>query len=205
MLSAFVPLFLFRFHLFPSGQYFGRGADDATPDRYMPHCDGDCTGLKHKYGSRMATVVMYCTVADRGGHTNFRNAGVHVKPERGNAIFFSYIDPETLTMDSGFTEHSGTSLNSFCSLATFPSTCTRIIQYPDLTSPLNFRISFLKGVRYSKARRKSSLSGFDTASMMIILGIHLTLSVLATRSWNILTLMTTKNGPATTKHHVIYR
>jgi hypothetical protein len=41
------------------------------------------------------------------GHTNFRNAGVHVKPERGNAIFFSYIDPETKLMDSGFTEHSG--------------------------------------------------------------------------------------------------
>ena len=43
----------------------------------------------------------------RGGHTNFRNAGVHVKPEPGNAIFFSYIDPNTLTMDTGFTEHSG--------------------------------------------------------------------------------------------------
>jgi hypothetical protein len=41
------------------------------------------------------------------GHTNFRNAGVHVKPERGNAIFFSYIDPETKIMDTGFTEHSG--------------------------------------------------------------------------------------------------
>jgi hypothetical protein len=39
--------------------------------------------------------------------TNFRNAGVHVKPERANAVFFSYIDPDTLTMDTGFTEHSG--------------------------------------------------------------------------------------------------
>lgn len=55
----------------------------------------------------MATMVMYCTVADRGGHTNFRNSGVHVKPRTGDAIFFSYIDPETLTMDNGFTEHSG--------------------------------------------------------------------------------------------------
>lgn len=50
---------------------------------------------------------MYCTIADRGGHTNFRNAGVHVKPEKGNAIFFSYIDPVTRLMDTGFTEHSG--------------------------------------------------------------------------------------------------
>jgi hypothetical protein len=27
--------------------------------RYTPHCDGDCTGLPHKNGTRMATMVMY--------------------------------------------------------------------------------------------------------------------------------------------------
>ena len=110
--------------------------------------DGDCSGLDFKYGTRMATMVMYwyvgntqvitklpCALAittelcdcklgspvfgyfnhidrysktpEAGGHTNFRNAGVHVKPEFGNAIFFSYIDPEKKIMDSGFTEHSG--------------------------------------------------------------------------------------------------
>jgi hypothetical protein len=47
------------------------------------------------------------TVPETGGHTNFRNAGVHVRPESGNAIFFSYIDPQKLIMDTGFTEHSG--------------------------------------------------------------------------------------------------
>lgn len=88
-------------------QYFGRGADDAEPDRYTPHCDGDCTGQPHKSGSRMATMVMYCDTATSGGHTNFRNAGVHVKPVPHDAIFFSYIDPATLIMDTGFTEHSG--------------------------------------------------------------------------------------------------
>ena len=40
-------------------QYFGRGYNDTAPDRYTPHCDGDCTGLTHKYGTRMATMVMY--------------------------------------------------------------------------------------------------------------------------------------------------
>uniref|UniRef100_A0A7S3L8G7 Fe2OG dioxygenase domain-containing protein n=1 Tax=Amphora coffeiformis TaxID=265554 RepID=A0A7S3L8G7_9STRA len=88
-------------------QYFGRGRNDEEPDRYTPHCDGECTGQPHKSGTRMATMVMYCTVADDGGHTNFRNSGVHIKPEVGNAIFFSYIDPKTLIMDTGFTEHSG--------------------------------------------------------------------------------------------------
>ena len=42
-----------------------------------------------------------------GGHTNFYNAGVHVAPVKGNGIFFSYIDPQSFVMDTGFTEHSG--------------------------------------------------------------------------------------------------
>jgi hypothetical protein len=53
-------------------QYFGRGENDTAPDRYTPHCDGDCTGSPHKNGSRMATMVMYCTIPELGGHTNFR-------------------------------------------------------------------------------------------------------------------------------------
>jgi hypothetical protein len=35
------------------------------------------------------------------------NSGVHVKPEMGSAVYFSYIDPATLVTDNGFTEHSG--------------------------------------------------------------------------------------------------
>lgn len=88
-------------------QYFGRGLEDEEPDRYTPHCDGDCTGLPHKSGTRMATMVMYCDIPEVGGHTNFRNAGVHVKPLKGSAVYFSYIDPEKRITDKGFTEHSG--------------------------------------------------------------------------------------------------
>lgn len=88
-------------------QYFGRGRNDTEPDRYTPHCDGDCTGQVHKTGTRMATMVMYCSTAAAGGHTNFRNAGVHVKPVPHDAVFFSYIDPAVYIMDTGFTEHSG--------------------------------------------------------------------------------------------------
>jgi len=88
-------------------QYFGRGLNDTEPDRYTPHCDGDCTGLPLKYGTRMATMVMYCKVPELGGHTNFRNSDVHVKPRSGDAVFFSYVDPQELIMDNGFTEHSG--------------------------------------------------------------------------------------------------
>ena len=88
-------------------QYFGRGLNDTAPDRYTPHCDGDCSGLPHKPGTRMATMVMYCTLPTKGGATNFRNAGVKVKPVNGNGVFFSYINPDTMVMDTGFTEHSG--------------------------------------------------------------------------------------------------
>mmetsp|Transcript_13747 Transcript_13747/g.17286 ORF Transcript_13747/g.17286 Transcript_13747/m.17286 type:complete len:459 (-) Transcript_13747:312-1688(-) len=88
-------------------QYFGRGEDEEAPDRYTPHCDGDCKGLPHKEGQRVATMVMYCTVPEKGGATNFMNSGVHVVPEKGNAIFFSYMNPKTHIMDKGFTQHSG--------------------------------------------------------------------------------------------------
>lgn len=88
-------------------QYFGRGPEDEAPDQYMPHCDEDCTGWAFKTGTRMATMVMYCEVPDRGGATNFRNANVHIKPKQFAATFFSYIDPVSMKMDNGFTEHSG--------------------------------------------------------------------------------------------------
>jgi hypothetical protein len=88
-------------------QYFGRGYNDTEPDRYTPHCDGTCDGTRHDRGARMATMVMYCTIPEKGGHTNFQNADVHVKPEVGSGLFFSYIDPATNGTDFGFTQHSG--------------------------------------------------------------------------------------------------
>ena len=56
--------------------------------------------------------AFYCilstsSIPERGGHTNFRVANVHVKPESGSAIFFSYIDPETNVTDNAMTTHSG--------------------------------------------------------------------------------------------------
>jgi 2OG-Fe(II) oxygenase superfamily len=96
-------------------QYFGQDGEHPkgssytpeTPDRYMPHCDGSCEGLPHRKGARVATMVSYCTVPKRGGSTNFKNADVHVKPELGAAVFFSYMDPVTKKMDTGWTTHSG--------------------------------------------------------------------------------------------------
>ena len=86
-------------------QYFGRGLDDPEPDRYMPHCDGQCDGLKFQEAGRVATMVMYCKAPEKGGATNFRNVGVHVVPEAGTAAFFSYLGSDGRT-DKHLTEHS---------------------------------------------------------------------------------------------------
>mmetsp|Transcript_24485 Transcript_24485/g.50515 ORF Transcript_24485/g.50515 Transcript_24485/m.50515 type:complete len:477 (+) Transcript_24485:91-1521(+) len=88
-------------------QYFGRGKHDIEPDRYTPHCDGRCNGEQHIYGGRMATMVIYCTIPEKGGFTNFQNSNVHVKPNSGSAVFFSYFDPLTNVTDNGLTQHSG--------------------------------------------------------------------------------------------------
>ena len=55
----------------------------------------------------MATMVMYCALPTKGGHTNFKNANVHIKPTKNTALFFSYMDPKTQLMDTQFTVHSG--------------------------------------------------------------------------------------------------
>ena len=87
--------------------YTGRGKNDLIPDQYHPHCDGDCQGQPHTLATRVATMVLYCTIPTQGGATNFRNAGLHIQGKKYQAVFFSYIDPETKIMDNGFTEHSG--------------------------------------------------------------------------------------------------
>lgn len=88
-------------------QYFGRGLNDTEPDRYTSHCDGKCDGNPLMHASRMATMVIYCTVPEKGGQTNFRNAGVTVKPKVGSGLFFSYVNPSTKITDRGYTTHSG--------------------------------------------------------------------------------------------------
>lgn len=75
-------------------------------DQYTPHCDGTCDGSMHIAGGRVATAVLYCKVADRGGATTFTKSDIFVKPKTGMATFFSYKGSDG-RMDEGYTEHSG--------------------------------------------------------------------------------------------------
>jgi hypothetical protein len=76
-------------------------------DQYTPHCDGTCDGSEHNKYGRVATAVIYCKAADRGGGTTFTNNDIFVTPKKGMATFFSYKDMNTGMMDDGDTEHSG--------------------------------------------------------------------------------------------------
>jgi len=70
-----------------------------------PHCDGGCGGVKHRQRGRVATAVLYCKVADKGGATTFTKSNIFVKPTAGSATFFTYKGVDGY-MDDGYTEHS---------------------------------------------------------------------------------------------------
>ena len=75
-------------------------------DQYTPHCDGTCDGSMHLSGGRVATAVLYCKVAERGGGTTFTKSDLFVQPSAGMGTFFSYKGHDG-RMDEGYTEHSG--------------------------------------------------------------------------------------------------
>ena len=63
---------------------YGLGVDGQEPfsviqylhgQEYRPHCDGACDGSPHLHAGRVATMLMYCRVAEAGGSTSFTKAG----------------------------------------------------------------------------------------------------------------------------------
>ena len=85
------------------GKCFG---DLCPGQQYRPHCDGACDGSPIMFGGRVATMLIYCQTAARGGGTTFTKANVHVVPKPGQAALFSYRGTDGTT-DTGLTEHSG--------------------------------------------------------------------------------------------------
>ena len=80
-------------------------------DQYRPHCDGECHGGRYELGSRVATGLVYCTVAERGGYTLFTRSGIKVVPKPRSLLFFGYFFNGSArvgdAMDDGWTEHTG--------------------------------------------------------------------------------------------------
>lgn len=71
-------------------------------DYFAPNEPGTSTILK-RGGQRVGTLVMYLNEPLRGGGTTFPAVGLQVVPRRGNAVFFSYNqpDPATKTLHGG--------------------------------------------------------------------------------------------------------
>lgn len=76
-------------------------------EHYKPHCDSTCGGGQYQKPDRVATMIMYCQVADEGGGTAFINANMVIHAKVGDAIFFRYktddgqMDPRSQTLHSG--------------------------------------------------------------------------------------------------------
>eukprot|EP00746_Dinoflagellata_sp_MGD_P133551 gnl/MRDRNA2_/MRDRNA2_67268_c0_seq2.p1 gnl/MRDRNA2_/MRDRNA2_67268_c0~~gnl/MRDRNA2_/MRDRNA2_67268_c0_seq2.p1 ORF type:complete len:181 (+),score=13.53 gnl/MRDRNA2_/MRDRNA2_67268_c0_seq2:32-574(+) len=68
---------------------------------YRPHCDGGCGQVKIPYGDRVATTLVYCTTASKGGGTVFPNDGLKLEPNPGMMLLFTYNpDPQRLSWHS---------------------------------------------------------------------------------------------------------
>jgi hypothetical protein len=76
-------------------------------DQFKSHADGKCLGRPVAPGKRVATMIMYCAIAEEGGYTNFAHAHVRVNPSLYSALFFNYINPQTNVMDTHLAEHAG--------------------------------------------------------------------------------------------------
>jgi prolyl 4-hydroxylase len=76
---------------------------------YEPHYDyfdADDPGtpvLLRRGGQRVASLIMYLSTPENGGATIFPELGLSVYPQQGNAVFFSYPqpDPSTGTLHGG--------------------------------------------------------------------------------------------------------
>jgi len=64
-----------------------------------PKCNGDCNGRIYEQGKRIATVLVFCSVPEKGGLLLFRNARVQVLPRQGDALLISYVGFRSWLMD----------------------------------------------------------------------------------------------------------
>jgi len=95
------------YKVYPPGQeplnavlYKNRG------DEYRPHCDGNCGGGRHNVGERIATSIVYCRAASKGGATHFTTDVLKVQPNLGDLLIFAYRYPDG-RMTGQEAEHSG--------------------------------------------------------------------------------------------------
>lgn len=81
---------------------------NVSGEEFRPHCDGNCHNEPVKEdGARFATSILYCQIADRGGHTHFSAAKVKLKPNKYDLLVFSYLHDDGTNDHEMISKHSG--------------------------------------------------------------------------------------------------
>ena len=83
--------------------HYSPGAEYKPHHDYFDPAEPGTPSIVRRGGQRVATVVIYLNEPTEGGGTSFPEAGLRVQPRKGNAVFFSYAQPQphTLTLHGG--------------------------------------------------------------------------------------------------------
>lgn len=73
------------------------GAEYKAHHDYFDPAQPGARTILARGGQRVGTLVMYLNTPERGGATTFPEAGLEVAPIKGNAVFFSYPQPDPAT------------------------------------------------------------------------------------------------------------
>jgi prolyl 4-hydroxylase len=77
--------------------HYGPGAEYKPHHDYFDPAQPGTPTILRRGGQRVGTLIMYLNTPAQGGSTVFPDVALEVAPVRGNAVFFSYDRPHTLT------------------------------------------------------------------------------------------------------------
>lgn len=82
---------------------YGPGAEYKPHHDYFDPAEPGTATIVRRGGQRVGTVVIYLNDPEEGGGTSFPEARLRIQPRKGNAVFFSYAQPQahTLTLHGG--------------------------------------------------------------------------------------------------------
>ena len=77
--------------------HYRPGAEYKPHHDYFDPAQPGMAAVLQRGGQRMATLVMYLNTPQQGGGTTFPDVSLEVAPIKGNAVFFSYDRPHSIT------------------------------------------------------------------------------------------------------------
>ncbi|MDH1704153.1 2OG-Fe(II) oxygenase [Comamonas terrigena] len=83
--------------------HYGPGAEYKPHHDYFDPAEPGTATIVRRGGQRVGTIVIYLNDPEEGGGTSFPEARLRIQPRKGNAVFFSYAQPQahTLTLHGG--------------------------------------------------------------------------------------------------------